>query len=98
MDRNIVFLTLSLISVYFLIDDFIGKKRITNLVEGWIGVGTSIPESSSTNSVPWIDPAQADKSKTEAKKQIDQNPKMSQAEKDFMKQNIDHFYGDVSVH
>lgn len=98
MDRNLVFLTLSLIAVYFLIDDFIGKKRITNIVEGWIGVGTSTPMNSTSGSIPWINPAQADKSKTESKKAVQKDKKLSQAEKDFMKKNIDHFYGDTAVH
>jgi hypothetical protein len=98
MDRNLVFLTLSLIAIYFLIDDFIGKKRITTLVEGWIGVGTSTPMNATDNSPTWINPAQADQSKTESKNAVQNDSKLTQAEKDFLKKNIDHFYGDTAVH
>ena len=36
MDRNILFLTLSLVAVWFLMDDFVGKKRISTMVSNMI--------------------------------------------------------------
>jgi hypothetical protein len=36
MDRNILFLTLSLVAIWFLMDDFVGKKRISTMVTNMI--------------------------------------------------------------
>jgi|SRR3954464_10355747 hypothetical protein len=39
-DRTTVYLIIALVCLYFLLDDFIGKARITNMVAGWFsGVG-----------------------------------------------------------
>jgi len=42
MDRNILFLTLSLVAVWFLMDDFVGKKRITTMVNNLINNTTPV--------------------------------------------------------
>jgi hypothetical protein len=47
MDRNILFLTLSLVAVWFLMDDFVGKKRISTMVSNLVngtapGAGSDI--------------------------------------------------------
>jgi len=39
-DRTTVYLIIALVCLYFLLDDFIGKARITNMVAGWFsGIG-----------------------------------------------------------
>ena len=42
MDRNILFLTLSLLCFYLILDEFVGQKKITQVVSG-IGEEAAAP-------------------------------------------------------
>jgi hypothetical protein len=41
MDRNVLYMIASLAALYYLLDDFIGKKKISTLVEGWFNASTA---------------------------------------------------------
>lgn len=41
MERSILFLTLSLVCFYLILDEFVGKKRITSILNGVVSGGGS---------------------------------------------------------
>src|SRR5689334_21486734 len=62
-DKTTVYLIIALVCLYFLLDDFFGKARITNLVGGWFsGMGPLV-----TPMTPAAAPATAPKTAPAAK-------------------------------
>lgn len=55
MDRSILFLTLSLVCFYLILDEFVGKKKITGVLEG-IGTGTGETQTAPTPDPEPFDP------------------------------------------
>ena len=90
MDKGLFFMTLSLVCVWLILDDFFGQNYITRLVSHLI------PDD--LGSVSWINKSQAATDKANSKKKVQDDPKLNQKEKDYLNKNIDHFYGDVEVH
>ena len=90
MDKGLFFMTLSLACFWLILDDFFGKGYITRVVRNVI--------PSDFGQVNWINKEQAASDKESSKNKVQNDPKLNQKEKDFIKGNIDHFYGDVEVH
>jgi hypothetical protein len=58
MDRSILFLTLSLLCFYLILDEFVGKKKITGVLEG---IGTGTGETAAPAPLPDPEPFDPDK-------------------------------------
>lgn len=84
MEKGLLFLTLSIGCLWLLLDEFFGGRKLSSIANSLTPQGTPIT---------WKNDAQAQKDKENIKKKIDQDPKLNQQEKDFLKKNTDHFYG-----
>jgi hypothetical protein len=88
MEKGLLFFTLSVACLWLVLDEFYGGRKLSSIAAAL---------SQGQTSMKWIDNGQANKSKEDAKKKIEDDPKLSKEEKDFLKKNIDHFYKDSQV-
>lgn len=97
-DRGLLFLTLSLASFWLVFDEFYGKKRLsslsTKLTPDFPSLGETVKEKASA---AWNNEDQAQKSKEEAKTNIDKNEKLDEDTKQQLKDMVDHFYNGPSL-
>lgn len=87
-DRGLLFLILSLTSIWLVFDDFFGGKRLSNLANMLTPGGGGLPE---VPHIPLEDKEKAEENRVDGKKWIDKqniNPKA----KGSIKEAIDHFY------
>lgn len=93
-DRGLLFLTLSLACFWLVFDEFYGNKRLSSLSSKLTpdipSVGDAVKD---TVEKAWNDTDQAQKSKEEAKTNIDKNDKIDSDTKKQLKDMVDHFYG-----
>lgn len=88
--RGLLFFIFGFTCIWLVFDEFYGKKRISNLTNL---LTPTIPSLGSVVGKAWNNQPQAQKDKEAAKQKVDQDPKLNQKEKDYLKENIDHFYG-----
>lgn len=90
MEKGLLFLTLAMLCLWLILDEFFGTNKISALAQR---MTPDIPDI--WDAPPLIDVTQADKNRNEAKENVDKSELNSEAKKQ-MKKMIDKFYGEMA--
>jgi hypothetical protein len=83
MERGLLFFTLALLCVWAVLDEFWGKKKISEI---------AAKLTPTTKPVTWKDDEQANEDKENTKDKIDRSDDMSEDAKKKLKEAVDKFY------
>ena len=93
MEKGLLMLSLSILCLWLLLDEFFGTKKLSNVAAKFTPNIPTVPEK--INEALNGDPKVKEKNREDAKKAIDKQPntEINKAAKDKLKEMVDHFYG-----
>lgn len=89
--RGLLFFIFGFVCIWLVLDEFYGKKYISH-------VASLLTPTIAGPSIQWMNPQAADQAHQADTKKNQSDNSISQAQKDWQQKNIDHFWGDTSVH
>ena len=90
MEKGLLFMTLSVLCLWILLDEFFGTKKLSKVAESLtpdvgLVLGGGIPLDTSQE--------EKDEAAKDIKDKIDKNKDLKDKIKDDLKKGVDHFYG-----
>jgi hypothetical protein len=93
MEKGLLFLTLAMLCLWLILDEFFGNSKLSALAQR---MTPDVPNIWEAVGVPPLeDVTQADKNRNEAKEKVDKSEINGEAKKQ-MKKMIDKFYGEMA--
>lgn len=85
MEKGLLFLTLAMLCLWVILDDFFGDRKLSNVAKQLAG---SVKE----NGLEWVNEDQAEKAKEEKEKEIEDDPSLNPSEKKWLQDFWDKFW------